>query len=113
MISLVNIDEATTIPPPLYGHTTHRTQPFSLSPPSSSFLLVSISLKQEQANLAASSIGSIVNGSSSGNGKEPIVAGTMDVQFGPVEVKAISTEASNDSSSNQIIESKEGGPKYP
>ena len=54
-----------------------------------------------------------MNGSSSGNGKEPIVAGTMDVQFGPVEVKAISTEASNDSSSNQIIESKEGGPKYP
>ncbi|CBI18316.3 unnamed protein product, partial [Vitis vinifera] len=60
-----------------------------------------------------SSIGSIVNGSSSGNGKEPIVAGTMDVQVGLVEVKAISTEASNDSSSNQIIESKKGGPKYP
>ncbi|RVX09707.1 hypothetical protein VitviT2T_012948 [Vitis vinifera] len=65
-----------------------------------------LALKQEQAKLAASSIGSIVNGSSSGNGKEPIVAGTVDVQAGPVEVKAISAEASNDSSSNQIIESK-------
>ena len=62
-----------------------------------------LALKQEQAKLAASSIGSIVNGSSSGNGKEPIVAGTVDVQAGPVEVKAISAEASNDSSSNQII----------
>ncbi|CBI29889.3 unnamed protein product, partial [Vitis vinifera] len=31
-----------------------------------------LALKQEQAKLAASSIGSIVNGSSSGNGKEPI-----------------------------------------
>ncbi len=63
-------------------------------------------LKQEQAKLAASSIGSIVNGSSSGSGKEPIVAGTVDVQAGSVEVKVISTEASNDSSSSQIIESK-------
>lgn len=63
-------------------------------------------LKQEQAKLAASSIGSIVNGSSSGNGKEPIIASAVDVQGGSMEVKVISTEASNGSSSTQIIDSK-------
>ncbi|GAB4856059.1 Zinc finger A20 and AN1 domain-containing stress-associated protein 8 [Ancistrocladus abbreviatus] len=45
-------------------------------------------LKQEQAKLAASSIENIVNGSSSGNGKEPVVAGTVDVQVDQVEQKA-------------------------
>lgn len=63
-------------------------------------------LKQEQAKLAASSIGSIVNGNSSGNGKEPVVAGIVDVQAGPVEVKVISTEAACDSSLSKILELK-------
>ncbi|GFZ13000.1 Zinc finger A20 and AN1 domain-containing stress-associated protein [Actinidia chinensis var. chinensis] len=46
-------------------------------------------LKQEQAKLAASSIENIVNGSSSGNGKEPAITGTVDVQVDPVELKTI------------------------
>ncbi|GMH12958.1 hypothetical protein Nepgr_014799 [Nepenthes gracilis] len=49
--------------------------------------------KQEQAKLAASSIENIVNGSSSSNGKEPIVAGSVDMQVDPVEAKVIATEA--------------------
>ncbi|MBA0848567.1 hypothetical protein Goshw_003941 [Gossypium schwendimanii] len=39
-------------------------------------------LKQEQAQLVASSIDSIVNGSTSGNGKEPSVAAALAVQCG-------------------------------
>ncbi|KAK6933766.1 Zinc finger, AN1-type [Dillenia turbinata] len=42
-------------------------------------------LKQEQAKLAASSIGSIVNGSSSTNGKEPLVTAAVNVEAGTVE----------------------------
>ncbi|KAH1065002.1 hypothetical protein J1N35_029989 [Gossypium stocksii] len=49
-------------------------------------------LKQEQAQLAASSIGSIVNGGSTGNGKEPAMATTLDVQSGNADTKMISTE---------------------
>lgn len=51
-------------------------------------------LKQEQAKLAASSIGSIVNGSSSSDENEPIAA-TMDVQVNSVELKSISVEPSS------------------
>ncbi|GAB4835187.1 Zinc finger A20 and AN1 domain-containing stress-associated protein 8 [Ancistrocladus abbreviatus] len=47
-------------------------------------------LKQEQAKLAASSIENIVNGSSSGNGKEPVLTGTVDMQVDQVEQKVIS-----------------------
>jgi hypothetical protein len=47
-------------------------------------------LKQEQAQLAASSIGSIVNGSSSGCGKEPVITGIMDVEATPFEPKHVS-----------------------
>ncbi|OMO63156.1 Zinc finger, AN1-type [Corchorus capsularis] len=42
-------------------------------------------LKQEQAQLAASSIGSIVNGDSSGNGKEAAVASPWGVPSGKLE----------------------------
>lgn len=63
-------------------------------------------LKQEQAQLAASSIGSIVNGSSNGTGKEPIVADNVDVQVGPVESNMFSKKTSSDSSFSGIMEMK-------
>lgn len=47
-------------------------------------------LKQEQAKFAASSIENIVNGSSSGDGKEPIIADAVDVQVDSVKEKIIS-----------------------
>lgn len=52
-----------------------------------------IMLKQEQAKLAASSIGSIVNGSSSSNENESVAA-TVDVQVSSVEPKSVSVEPS-------------------
>lgn len=50
-------------------------------------------LKQEQAKLAASSIGSIVNGNMNGNGKEPVVAESVDVVIGSVEQKSASAQS--------------------
>lgn len=47
-----------------------------------------ILLKQEQAKLAASSIGSIVNGSSSSNGNDSVA--TVDMQVNSVELKTTS-----------------------
>lgn len=65
--------------------------------------------KQEQAQLAASSIGSIVNGSTSGNGKEPAVAGLMKVKVEKVESKFFSTGTSSDSSPTKFeFKAKEG-----
>lgn len=61
-------------------------------------------LKQEQAEFAASSIDSIVNGGSSSNGKEPFVAGTVEVKAGLVEAKVLTTEPSTDSSSSKSVE---------
>lgn len=61
-------------------------------------------LKQEQANLAASSIDSIVNGSSSNSGKEPVIAGALDIQAGEVEKKIVTTEPSSDVSSSKFVE---------
>ncbi|XP_031280268.1 zinc finger A20 and AN1 domain-containing stress-associated protein 8-like [Pistacia vera] len=63
-------------------------------------------LKQEQAQLAASSIGSIVNGSSGGTEKDPVVAGNVAVQAGPVETNILSTKPSSDSSFGQNMEMK-------
>lgn len=64
-------------------------------------------LKQEQAKLAASSIGSIVNGCSNANAKEPVVAANVDVQAGPVNEKIISAVVSScDSSSSKGLELK-------
>lgn len=63
-------------------------------------------LKQEQAKLAAASFDNIVNGSSSSNDKEPVVAAAVDVQTGSVELKAISIEASADLASAQSSEMK-------
>ncbi|XP_044468376.1 zinc finger A20 and AN1 domain-containing stress-associated protein 8-like [Mangifera indica] len=52
-------------------------------------------LKQEQAQLAASSIGSIVKGSPSETEKDPVVAGNVDVQAGAVETGIFSTKSSS------------------
>ncbi|KAJ4971478.1 hypothetical protein NE237_004577 [Protea cynaroides] len=57
--------------------------------------------KHEQAQLAASSIGSIVNGSTSSNGKDPVVSGNVDVPVAPVEPKIILTQASCASASSE------------
>lgn len=57
-------------------------------------------LKHEQAKLAASSIGSIVNGSSSVIDMEPVNMGAVDVKGGPVERKILPTEPSSGSSSS-------------
>lgn len=66
-------------------------------------------LNQEQAQLAASSIGSIVHGSSGGTGKEPIIAGSVDLQVGPVEIKKFSMEPSSGSSFGFAgVKAKEG-----
>lgn len=49
-------------------------------------------LKQEQAKLAASSIGSFVNGTSSSKGKEPVAAASVNILDFPVEPKTISPQ---------------------
>ncbi|GLT72130.1 hypothetical protein SLA2020_440870 [Shorea laevis] len=61
-------------------------------------------LKQEHAELAASSIGSIVNGSTSSNEKDPVILGKVEEQAGPVERKFFSTEPSSDSSSSNSFQ---------
>ncbi|KAL6966428.1 Zinc finger A20 and AN1 domain-containing stress-associated protein 8 [Sarracenia purpurea var. burkii] len=68
-------------------------------------------LKQEQAKLAATSIENIVNGTSSGSGKEPAIAsGTLNVQVGWVEPKTISLPPAPESGFGETIETetKEG-----
>ncbi|KAJ0084170.1 hypothetical protein Patl1_29709 [Pistacia atlantica] len=66
-------------------------------------------MKQEQAKLAASSIGSLVNESSSSNASEPVAvaAATVDVQVSSVESKVISVQQpSCGSSSGESVEAK-------
>lgn len=58
-------------------------------------------LKQEQADLAATSIGSLVNGNV---GFRPVVATAVNVQAGEVEAVAVSTEPSTGSSSSKVSE---------
>lgn len=69
-------------------------------------------LKQEQAQLAASSIGSIMNGTATGNGKEPAVAVTTvtNVKFEKVEPepKIISTGITSSELTSPEVETKEG-----
>ncbi|KAK8688963.1 hypothetical protein V6N13_087694 [Hibiscus sabdariffa] len=69
-----------------------------------------MTLKQEQAQLAAASIGSIVNGSSSGNGKEPAVAAAFDVQSGNADSKIVTAELTIDPSGMTLsgMKPKEG-----
>ncbi|XP_029118662.1 zinc finger A20 and AN1 domain-containing stress-associated protein 8 [Elaeis guineensis] len=52
-------------------------------------------LKQEQAKLAASSIGNIVNGNGSGGGKEPVISGNVDIAACSVETKAVLAQPSD------------------
>lgn len=63
-------------------------------------------LKQEQDKLAASSVENIVNGSSSGNGKQAVTTGVVDVQVETVEVKTVCVQTSADSSSGESVEMK-------
>ncbi|RDY02426.1 Zinc finger A20 and AN1 domain-containing stress-associated protein 8, partial [Mucuna pruriens] len=63
-------------------------------------------LKQEQDKLAASSVESIVNGSSNGNGKQVVTTGAVDVQVGTVEVKSICAQSSTDFSFGGNLEMK-------
>ncbi|CAL9191235.1 unnamed protein product [Musa hybrid cultivar] len=62
--------------------------------------------KQERAKMAASSIDSLVNGSSSGSGKEHVVSGNADVAVVSVEPKMISAQTSNASGSTEAGEAK-------
>lgn len=71
-------------------------------------------LKQEQAELAASSIKNLVNGTSSSvMEKGPAVAGSVDMQADSVEVQAISLPSSQGSSSGDAGEPPKAkdGPK--
>lgn len=63
-------------------------------------------LKQEQAKVAASSIGSIVSGSSSSNSSEPVVTDAIEVEVKVVEPKAISVQPYNVSGSAENDEAK-------
>ncbi|KAI9398638.1 hypothetical protein POPTR_003G205500v4 [Populus trichocarpa] len=63
-------------------------------------------LKQEQTKLAASSIGSIVNGSASSNVNEPVIADTINVQINAVEPKTITVQPSCASVSGERVEAK-------
>ncbi|KAI3461085.1 hypothetical protein Pfo_017748 [Paulownia fortunei] len=65
-----------------------------------------VMLKQEQAQVAASSIENIVNGSSSGSEKKSTVADTGNEQTDLVEVKPMSVPSFNSSSSGEAIEPK-------
>ncbi|KAL5986718.1 Zinc finger A20 and AN1 domain-containing stress-associated protein 8 [Asimina triloba] len=71
--------------------------------------------KQEEVKLAASSIGSIVNGSghssgssssSSSNGKDPVVVGNIDVAVGSVDKKSVSSQPSDVSAASESGETK-------
>ena len=71
-------------------------------------------LKQEQAKLAASSIGNIMNGSSSSTEKEPVVAAAanIDIPVIPVEPKTVSVQPLFGSGPEGSVEAKpKDGPK--
>ncbi|KAL0316846.1 UNVERIFIED_CONTAM: Zinc finger A20 and AN1 domain-containing stress-associated protein 8 [Sesamum radiatum] len=65
-----------------------------------------IILKQQQAKLAATSIENIVNGSSSSNQKEPVLAEAVKVEAGSVELKTDALQPSSDLVSGQSSEPK-------
>ncbi|CAK9140368.1 unnamed protein product [Ilex paraguariensis] len=69
-----------------------------------------LTLKQEQAKLAASSIESFVNGSSSSNELELDVPVAVGTQAGPSELQVVSTEASGASALNEKEEKVKEGP---
>uniref|UniRef100_A0A2P2LY73 Uncharacterized protein MANES_06G166800 n=1 Tax=Rhizophora mucronata TaxID=61149 RepID=A0A2P2LY73_RHIMU len=63
-------------------------------------------LKQEQAKLAASSIGNIVDGSSSSNESQIVVADAVNVQVNAVMAKTISMQPSCASGLGESVEAK-------
>uniref|UniRef100_A0A2P2LY62 Zinc finger A20 and AN1 domain-containing stress-associated protein 8-like n=1 Tax=Rhizophora mucronata TaxID=61149 RepID=A0A2P2LY62_RHIMU len=63
-------------------------------------------LKQEQAKLAASSIGNIVDGPSSGNENDIVVADAVNVQVDAVKAKTTSMQPSYVSGSGESVEAK-------
>lgn len=65
-----------------------------------------ILLKQEQAKFAAKSIGSFVNGSSSNNGKAPVVTDIIDVQVNEPEPKIILVQPPCAESTTESVEPK-------
>lgn len=67
-------------------------------------------LKQDQEKLAVSSIENIVNGSSFGNGKEPVLTGSVDMECGPLEPKvlAIPEACVTGSEENSEAKAKQG-----
>ncbi|KAF7805392.1 zinc finger A20 and AN1 domain-containing stress-associated protein 8-like [Senna tora] len=69
-------------------------------------------LKEEQAKLAASSIGNIMNGSSSSSGNEPVVSANVNIPVNSVEPKTISAQSFLASGSKESGEAKpKDGPK--
>uniref|UniRef100_A0A5B6YXA7 Zinc finger A20 and AN1 domain-containing stress-associated protein 8 n=1 Tax=Davidia involucrata TaxID=16924 RepID=A0A5B6YXA7_DAVIN len=70
-----------------------------------------MTMKEEQAKLAASSIGNIVNGSSSTRGKEPDIVVVVDVQAGSSELMVVSAQTSCASALNEKTEKVKEGPK--
>ncbi|XP_061363855.1 zinc finger A20 and AN1 domain-containing stress-associated protein 8-like [Gastrolobium bilobum] len=69
-------------------------------------------LKQEQAKLAASSIGNIMNGSSSSSGNEPAIAANVDISINSIEPKTIPAQPLFGSGSEESDEAKsKDGPK--
>ncbi|KAL2578888.1 hypothetical protein GLYMA_15G033400v4 [Glycine max] len=69
-------------------------------------------LKQEQAGLVASSIGNIMNGSSSSSGNEPAIATSVDVSVNSIEPKIIPAQPLVASGSEESDEAKpKDGPK--
>ncbi|XP_077210363.1 zinc finger A20 and AN1 domain-containing stress-associated protein 8-like isoform X2 [Tasmannia lanceolata] len=68
-------------------------------------------LKQEQAKIAESSIGNIVNGNcGSNNGVDPVIAETVDVAVASVERKIVSLQPADASASSEgtEVKAKEG-----
>ncbi|XP_054814373.1 zinc finger A20 and AN1 domain-containing stress-associated protein 8-like [Prosopis cineraria] len=63
-------------------------------------------LKQEQVKIAASSVESIVNGSSNNNGEDDVNTVATDVQVGTMEVKPVGAQLSEDSSSSEALKVK-------
>ncbi|KAI3448913.1 hypothetical protein Pfo_005578 [Paulownia fortunei] len=70
-----------------------------------------LAMKQEQAKFAASSIQSIVNGSSSTGGKDSDVAIVMEAQAASSEVMVASTQTTSASPASERSEEVKEGPK--
>lgn len=67
-------------------------------------------LKQEQAELAAASIGNIMNGPSSVSGNEPAIAANVDVSVNLIEPKTIPAQPffASGSEESDVVKPKDG-----